>query len=279
MNTDTQRARAEAFLALHHGDAPLVLANAWDAVSARIFARAGFAAIASTSAGIAWSLGYPDGEVIPRDEMIAAVGRIVRAVDLPVTADLESGYGPSVDDVAETARLAIGVGAVGMNLEDGRHGDAASGDPLNPLDEQVERVAAARAAADSAGMPFVLNARTDVFLRQVGAPEGRLRAAVERANAYRAAGADCLFVPGVVDAGTIGALVREIDGPLNILAGPGVPTVAELTRLGVARVSVGGGPLRMALGAVAAASADLLQSGRYDAIFAGGIPYAELNLR
>ena len=122
MNMDNQRARAEAFLAMHHGDTPLILANAWDAVSARIFERAGFAAIASTSAGIAWSLGYLDGEMIPRDEMIAAVGRIVRAVELPVTADLESGYGPSANDVAETVRLAIEVGAVGIGVDLGVEG-------------------------------------------------------------------------------------------------------------------------------------------------------------
>jgi 2-methylisocitrate lyase-like PEP mutase family enzyme len=276
MSDDTMRRRAEALLALHHGPTPLLLPNAWDVVSARLFEQAGFPAVATTSAGVAWSLGYPDGERIPRDEMLRAIRRIARALEVPVTADLEAGYGPTPEDVAETVRGAIEVGAVGMNLEDGRH-DAGSTEPLFSTEEAAERVAAARAAADGAGIPFVLNARTDVFLRRVGAPEERVALAAARANAYRAAGADSLFVPGVVDADTVGALVRAVDGPLNVLAMPGIPSVAELTRLGVARVSVGGGPIRMALAAVVRGSAELLHSGRYDELLAGGIPHAELN--
>jgi 2-methylisocitrate lyase-like PEP mutase family enzyme len=164
-----------------------------------------------------------------------------------------------------------------MNLEDGRSGDRASAASLFDTAAQVERVAAARATADSAGIPFVLNARTDVFPRRVGAPEERVRLAAERANAYRAAGADVLFVPGVADAPTIGQLVREIDGPLNILATAGVPDVAELTRLGVARVSVGGGPYRTALATVARAAAELRRTGSYATLLAGDLTHAELN--
>ena len=277
MNTDTMRRRAQALLELHHGEETLLLPNAWDVVSARLFQDAGFSAVATTSAGVAWSLGYPDGERIPREEMLAAVARIAHALDLPVTADLEAGYGPAPEDVAETARGAIAAGAVGMNLEDGRSGDEPTASPLFDTAAQVERVAAARATADAAGIPFVLNARTDVFLRHVGAPEERLRLAVDRANAYRAAGADVLFVPGVVDAPTISQLVREIDGPLNILATAAVPDVAELTRLGVARVSVGGGPYRTALAAVARGAAELRRTGRYAPLLADGLTHAEVN--
>jgi 2-methylisocitrate lyase-like PEP mutase family enzyme len=278
MNTDTMRRRAQAFLEMHHGREPLLLPNAWDVVSARIFQQAGFSAVATTSAGIAWSSGYPDGERIPREEMLAVVARIAGALDVPVTADLEAGYGPAPEDVAETVRGAIAAGAVGMNLEDGRSGDGASAaSPLLDTAAQVERVAAARAAADAAGIPFVLNARTDVFLRRVGAPEERLRLAAERANAYRAAGADVLFVPGVADAATIGELVREIAGPVNILATAGVPDVAELARLGVARVSVGGGPYRTALATVARSAAELRRTGRFATLLAGDLTHAELN--
>ena len=277
MNIETLRRRAASFLALHHGQAPLLLPNAWDVVSARLFERAGFAAVATTSAGIAWTLGYADGEHVSRNEMLAVVARIAGALKVPVSADLEAGYGPAPEDVAETVRGAIAAGAVGMNLEDARYGDVDPAHPLYEIQAQVERVAAARAAADAAGVPFVVNARTDVFLLGIGAPEDRLRMAAERVNAYRAAGADSLFVPGVVDAATVGALVRAIDGPLNVLAGPGVPTVAELTQLGVARVSVGGGPLRMALAAVVRSSTELLRTGRYDALLSGAIPHDELN--
>jgi 2-methylisocitrate lyase-like PEP mutase family enzyme len=278
MNTDTMRRRAQAFLDLHHGHEPLLLPNAWDVVSARLFQNAGFSAVATTSAGIAWSLGYPDGERIPREEMLAVVARIAHALDVPVTADLEAGYGPTPEDVAETVRGATAAGAVGMNLEDGRSGDGASAaSPLFDTAAQVERVAAARAAADAAGISFVVNARTDVFLRRVGAPEERVRLAAERANAYRAAGADVLFVPGVVDAPTIGQLVREIDGPLNILATAGIPDVAELTQLRVARVSVGGGPYRTALATVARSAAELRRTGSFATLLAGDLTHAEIN--
>jgi 2-methylisocitrate lyase-like PEP mutase family enzyme len=280
MNTDTMRRRAQAFLDLHHGQEPLLLPNAWDVVSARLFQHAGFSAVATTSAGIAWSLGYPDGEHIPREEMLAVVARIAHALDVPVTADLEAGYGPAPEDVAETVRGAIAAGAVGMNLEDSRSGDGASAaSPLLDTAAQIERVAAARATADAAGISFVVNARTDVFLRRVGAPEERVRLAAERANAYRAAGADVLFVPGVADAATIGQLVREIAGPLNILATAGVPDLAELARLGVARVSVGGGPYRTALATVARSAAELRRTGSFAALLAGELTHAELNAR
>jgi 2-methylisocitrate lyase-like PEP mutase family enzyme len=233
--------KADRFRSLHHGPSILVLPNAWDVASARIFEEAGFGALATTSAGIAMSLGYPDGERISRAEMLAAVARIARAVAIPVTADMEAGYGPTPEDAAETARGVIEAGAIGLNLEDAREGG------LVNVDLQVERIRAMRRAAEAAGVPLVINARTDVYLRAAGPPESRFAETVRRANAYRDAGADCLFVPLVGDAETIGKLAREIHGPLNILALPGVPAAGELQKLGVARVSMGSGVMRSTL--------------------------------
>ena len=229
-----RKAKAEAFRALHGTGDVLVLANTSDVGSARVVAEAGFPAIATSSAGVAWLLGYPDGERIPRAEMLGMVRRIAASVALPVTADMEGGYGPAPEDVAETVRLTIEAGAVGINIEDGAR-EAAR--PLLDFDLAVERIRAGRESADAAGIPMVLNARTDVYLRG-GA--GALDETLRRANAFRDAGADCLFVPGVRDAETIGALARGIRGPVNILAGAATPPLAELRTLGVARVSVGG---------------------------------------
>jgi len=272
-----QRQRAQDLLALHQPGNPIVLINVWDVVSARLIERSGARAIATTSAGIAWALGYPDGERIPREEMLGVVERIARAVSVPVTADLEAGYGPRASDVAETVRLAIGAGAVGMNLEDCIEEPGGGAERLLPIDVATERVVAARAAAGATNIPFVINARTDVFLRNVGDPAARLGHAVERANAYRAAGADSLFVPGVRDAETIGALAREIDGPLNVVVGPGTPSRGELGRLGVARISLGAGAMRAALGALVRATTALAETGTFDAFVGGAISFVDLN--
>ena len=271
---NTQREKAAAFRKLHEGPPILVLANAWDVASARVFEDAGFPAVATSSAGVAWALGYPDGEGISRAEMAEAVRRIAAGVAVPVTADMEAGYGPEPAAVAETVRAVIAAGAVGMNLEDSTR-DAAG--PLFDFALSVERVRAARAAADAAGVPLVLNARTDVFLAAVGDEGGRLEHAVRRANAYREAGADCLFVPGVRDAATIEALVRQIRGPINILAGPGTPSVPELQRFGVARVSVGGGPARAALAVARRIAQELRGPGTYTAFTQDVLTYQEVN--
>jgi len=222
-----------------------VLPNAWDVASARIFEDAGFPAIATTSAGIAFSLGYPDGQRIPREEMFARIARIARAVKVPVTADVEGGYGSSNEDVANTTRELILAGAVGMNLED------ASGDPDQPLIDlaiAAEKIAAARGAAAELQVPIVVNARTDVYLLPAGDSAGQYPEALRRLIAYRDAGADCVFAPGLKDAATIARLVRDVQCPLNILAVPGTPPIPELEKLGVARVSLGSGPMRATLG-------------------------------
>ncbi len=270
---EAQRHRGEVFRRLHARKPILVLPNVWDVASAKIVEQAGFPAIATSSAGVAFVLGYPDGEVISRDEMAAAVARITAHVTVPVTADMESGYGRRPEDAAATVQAAIAAGAVGMNFEDS---PGERGEPLLPEPQQVERVRAAREAADASGIPFVLNARTDVYLESVGAPETRLAHAVRRLNAYRAAGADCLFAPGVSDAATIATLVKEVDGPLNVLAMATSPPVPELERLGVARVSLGSGPMRAGLTVFKRLAEELRGAGTYGAL-AGAIPHAELN--
>jgi 2-methylisocitrate lyase-like PEP mutase family enzyme len=223
----------------HLGGAPLVLPNAWDAASARIIERAGAEAVATTSAGVAWSLGVPDGDRLDVDEAVAAVARIVCAVDVPVTADVESGYG----DVARTVRLVRDAGAVGINIEDG-------------LTAAPERIAAARAA----GRDLFVNARIDSFLLSVGGMDET----VARAKAYVDAGADGVFVPGVYDAEVIAELVSRIPAPLNVMAGPGAPSVAVLAELGVRRVSVGPAIAVAAYSLAAAAAAEILAEGTYD---------------
>lgn len=251
----------------------LVLPNAWDAGSARIFVEAGFTALATTSAGIAFSLGYPDGEKISRDEMLGAVARITRRVSVPITADLEAGYGLAPEAVAETARRAMDAGAVGMNLEDRI-------EEKNLIDFKlaVDRVRAARAAADATGggIPFVLNARTDVFEAPEISRDRRVAEAVRRGNAFHEAGATSVFVPFVGDRGTIEQLVQQIRAPVNVLGTPNAPTLKELAALGVRRVTFGSAPMRATLGLVRRMAREWREKGTYGTLEAYGIPFAEL---
>jgi len=272
VDMETQKAKAEAFRAMHRGGRILLLPNAWDVASARVFAESGFGAIATTSAGIAFTVGYPDGQRISREEMLGVVRRIVTAVPVPVTADVEAGYGDRPEDAARTAREVAAAGAVGMNLED------ATRDPLHPLFDltlQIERVKAVVEAAQQ-DAPMVLNARTDVYLLQLETPEKRYDAALRRLAAYRDAGADCVFVPGLGDAETIGRLVKDLQCPVNILVGPGFPAVPELHKLGVARVSVGSSAMRATLGLVKRIAEELKNTGTYGAL-EGGIAFADVN--
>ncbi len=274
MAAASQHEKALAFRRLHAGPSILILPNAWDVASARIFELAGFSAIGTTSAGIAASLGYPDGERISRDEMIEVIRRMAAGVALPVSADIESGYGATPEAVAETVTAVIAAGAVGVNLED------ATGRPDQPLRDislQVERLQAAREAVAASGVPIVINARTDVYWLQVGEAATRLDHALRRTQAYRAAGADCLFIPGVRESEEIATLVRELAAPVNVIAGRGVPPIPELARLGVARLSVGSGPIRATLTYLRQIAAELLGPGTYTAMTEGTITYDELN--
>ncbi|MDX6374201.1 MAG: hypothetical protein QOD98_3189 [Nocardioidaceae bacterium] len=255
---------ASDFLALHHGPG-FVLPNAWDAGSARILEQVGFPAIATTSAGIAWSLGVPDGGSLDLDIMLEHVGRIVAAVGVPVTADLESGYA----DVATTVRRAVEVGAVGGNLED------QVGGVLFGIDEAVDRITAARAAAPAG--TFVLNARTDTWFG--GATGDVFEETVERAVRYVEAGADCVFVPGVVEEDDVRRLAEAVPAPLNIVAGLASLTDAPtLFSLGVKRVSLGGSLTRAAYSFLERAGRELLESGTLG-FLDGAISYAELQRR
>ena len=274
MNLDTQRAKAEAFRTMHVGSRILVLPNAWDPMSARVIEEAGARAIATTSAGVAFSVGYPDGEAMPRDEMIAAIARIARVVTVPVSADIESGFAHDAREVGETVRRVIAAGAVGINLEDAIHGGPPA---LYDLETAIDRVRAAREAANSSGVPIVINARTDVYLLSIGEPDTRFDHAIRRANAYRKAGADCLFVPRVGRPPDIERIVAALEGPLNLLAFPGIPTVAELERLGVARLSVGTWPTLAAMSTARKIAAELLGAGTYESMLEGAISYPEAN--
>lgn len=260
---------AASFLAMHQPGAGFVLPNAWDAGSARMLERVGFAAIATTSAGIAFSRGVPDGGMDGAD-MLDCIAQIVEAVDCAVSADLESGYGETADQVADTVAAAVELGVVGGNLE-----DAQVPGELLPVEAARERIEAARSAAPSG--TFVLNARTDPYM--IGHPDA-FAETVRRAEQYLAAGADCIFVPGVSDAEEIGRLTAEIDAPVNVVAGLVEPVLdaATLRQLGVARISIGGTLTRAALSLVDRAGREMLEHGTFS--FAeGAISYGDFQQR
>ncbi len=268
-----QKKKAEAFRALHHSTVPLLLVNVWDVASARIVEEAGFPAIATTSAGIAFSRGYPDGQKIHRFQMFGNIKLIASAVKVPVTADVEAGYGDRPEHVARTAGSVILQGAVGLNLEDAT-GDAEW--PLVDLPLQLEKIRAVREKGEGLGFPLVLNARTDVYLLQVGDPAKRYDEAVRRLSAFRDSGADCVFVPGIRDPDTIQRLVLDLSCPVNILAGPGSPSVPELAALGVKRISLGSGPMRATLGLLRRLTDEVKSAGTYTAM-EGAPSHAEIN--
>ncbi|HEY5350543.1 MAG TPA: isocitrate lyase/phosphoenolpyruvate mutase family protein [Candidatus Lustribacter sp.] len=266
-----QRDKAEALRKLHHQPQPVVFVNAWDAASARIVAALDFPAIATTSAGIAYVEGFPDGQAVSRERMLAHVATIAGVVDLPVTADLEGGYGPTVADAVATTRGAIAGGAVGMNFEDSIPGAA----QLLSLETQVARIRAIRSTSDELGVPFVINARTDVY-HVAGSDEARFAETIARAKAYLEAGADCIFVPFIAEGTLIGRLAAAIPGPMNVLAGAATPDVATLTRLGVRRISVGSAPAAHLLAAFRRAALEVRDQGTYG-FAADRISHAELN--
>jgi len=262
--------KAERLRALHVPGRPLVLPNAWDAGTAKLIAAEGFPAIATTSAGVAFAYGVPDGEAIASEDMLEACRRMAAAVKVPVTADVEAGYGPEPKYVAETVKALLGAGVVGGNFEDSSE---AHGGTLFDLDLATARITAGRKAGEAAGVPFVINGRTDALMR-IKDPEQAFAETVKRLNAYRKAGADCLFAPFTADPSVIGRLVKAVDGPLNIILQPTI-TVAEMAKLGVARISLGGHLARAALAVVRRAARELKEHGT--AQFAKeGLDYREL---
>lgn len=260
--------RRRTFRALHDGPAILVLPNCWDVISARVYEDAGFPAVATSSAGLANALGYSDGNVLDVDLHLATLERLVRALDVPLSADVESGYAPDVDALEDFVRRLDETGVAGYNLEDTLYEQE-----IFSIQDAAARVAAAKRAAPD----LFLNARTDVYLAQIGAPETRFDATVARLRAFAEAGADGVFVPGVADAETIRKLAASVSLPLNVLASPTLPDAAALQRLGVRRVSVGSSAMRRTLGVLREIAHELRDTGTFSFTREPSVSYAEAN--
>lgn len=273
MNTDAQIAKARHFLALHHAPKLLVLPNIWDPLGARLLERLEFPAVATASASVAYSLGYDDGERITFAAMLDVIRRIVAAVEVPVTADIERGYADNIDDLTENIRDLIRTGAVGINIED----SLAEGGALRPVEAQCERIRAVRRAADREGIPLVINARIDVFLRSEPKPADKLTETIARARAYVEAGADCIYPVIVGDIDTLRAIREATDAPINVYASRSTAPMRELETLGVNRLSVGPGLLKAALTTMKNVARDLKNYGSYAAFTQDVISNAEIS--
>lgn len=270
-----QHIRAERFHQLHDAAEPLALVNAWDAASARIVENAGAQAIGTTSAGMAWALGYPDGERMPVDELLAACRRICQVVKVPVSVDIERGFGRDAKDTAGLVEALIQLGMVGINIEDGT---LPGTQHLAPSDTLVERIACARAVARHHDLPLFINARIDAYLAADVTAEARFEETQRRALAYVDAGADGIFVPGLGDPREIARLAQRLPVPLNIYAGyPGAPTAAELRELGVRRISLGCGPMQSVMAHIARIATEAFTEGRQDTMGATMLTVSEAN--
>jgi 2-methylisocitrate lyase-like PEP mutase family enzyme len=265
LDLDTQVARARAFAALHD-DPPLVLPNAWDAGSARLVERAGARAIATTSGGVAWSLGVTDGGGLDRERVARVIREIARLVGVPVTADIETGYGATLDELAATIRLVLEAGAVGINLED------SGGDPLYAPEVMAERIRVTRATADAFGVPLFINARTDVYF----GGSGTFDEAIHRAQVYEEAGANGIFLPGVYDLELVRELTAAIALPVNVMVGPRAASIADLAAAGVRRASIGTRLLLSAYAHIEHAARELLEEGTY-ASYQQALDYGDVN--
>jgi 2-methylisocitrate lyase-like PEP mutase family enzyme len=264
-----QKAKAEAFKALHKGGEILVLPNAWDAASAAMMADAGAKAVATSSAAVAWAHGYPDGDALPTEILFRAIAEAARVVDVPLTADIEGGYTDDLDELARTITAVMEAGAVGINLEDGARSP----------DLHARKVETARKAADAAGAPLFINARIDVYLRGLAEGQAAYRETLERAERYRAAGAEGIFVPGPSDEDLIGRLASEIRLPLNVMGWKGVPKAERLQALGVRRLSSATSPFKVAYTALGRAVEAYLRDGDPDALARAGDGLPNLNKR
>src|SRR6266704_850835 len=271
-----QTQKAARLLELHHASDPVVLINAWDAASAAVIEQAGLPAIATSSVAVANALGYADGQHVPWPEMLEAISRIATAVRVPVTADIEAGFSSDLQQLESAIGQVIEAGAVGINLEDALPGHEHFG-PLYPLAEQVARIQLARKVSEKAKIHLVINARVDAYWQKGPTPEEAMRNTLERGRAYLQAGADCIFVPGLRDPNQIRTVVEQLNAPVNILAVPGTPPIAELAKLGVKRVSYGSGPHRAAMGLLRRIAEEAKSAGTYNALTQGAVPYPEMN--
>jgi 2-methylisocitrate lyase-like PEP mutase family enzyme len=304
-NPLTPAQKASRLLQLHHAAQPLALINAWDAASAAMIEHCGLPAIATSSAAMANALGFPDGQYLPWAQMLEAVASVCRTVKVPVTADIESGFASNVTALETSITQIIQAGAVGVNLEDVMSANPAfkradpnqadanirHGSPLFPLPEQIARIQAARRAAQAAGIHLVINARTDAYWQAGVQPEEAMRGTLERGKAYLHAGADCIFIPGLRNPDHIKTVIDHLSAglrtvhedavhrvaPVNILAGPGVPSIPGLAKLGVKRVSYGSGPHRAAMGLLRRMADEAKTSGTFNALTEGAVPYEEIN--
>jgi 2-methylisocitrate lyase-like PEP mutase family enzyme len=257
----------QTFRSLHHSERVLVLPNAWDAVSARLVQECGAAAVATSSAAVAWAHGRADGEQLEPGALLETVRSIARVVRVPVTVDVEAGYSPEARGIGDFIAAVLDAGAVGINLEDG----------LAPPELLAEKVSVAKGVAARAGRELFVNARADVYLRNLATGEAAVEESLRRARLYREAGADGLFVPGVVEPDAIRTLAREAGLPLNVLARPKLAPVAELQALGVRRLSIGCALAQAMLGLARRATRELLEGGTYATLFADSVTAAELN--
>jgi 2-methylisocitrate lyase-like PEP mutase family enzyme len=264
---------AEAFRRLHDRRDVLVLPNCWDVPSARVFEDEGFPAVATSSAGMLVSLGYPDGEGIPQREFVAAIRRIARVLSVPLSVDVVGGFGDTPEGVAKSVRTVIDAGAIGINIEDFVHATK----KLLPVEKQTARLKALFRLRDRGKVRFVVNARTDALRFGSGDDESKLDEAISRAEAYRDAGADCVYPMGLTDAASISRFVKALDFPTNVMVRKGLPSVPELKRLGVARVSFGPSASYAAMGFLRRASREVREAGTYGALIDGAINFDELN--
>jgi 2-methylisocitrate lyase-like PEP mutase family enzyme len=269
----SQAEKAEEFRALHHGSKVLILPNCWDVPSARVFEDSGFPAIATSSAGMMVSLGYPDGETIEFKDYLSAVKRISRVVAVPLSVDVVAGFGQEAERVLDTVKSVVEAGAVGINIED----FATETKELYPVGSQVEKIRAIRKFGNSSGVPVVINARTDALRYAKGDDREKFGEAVSRAKAYRDAGADCVYPMGLVAKDGISEFVKLLSFPVNVMVRKGLPPVGELRSLGVARVSFGPSASYAAMGLLKRASKEILEEGTYDALTDGAISFDELN--
>lgn len=257
------------FHALHAGPGVLALPNAWDAASAALMEDAGASAVATSSAAVAWSRGYADGDALPVAALIDVIAGIARVVSVPLTADIEGGYTDDLSELSRTIKAVIGAGAVGINLEDGRR------DP----DLHARKIATARTAADQAGVKLFINARTDVYLAGLAQGEAALAETLRRARLYAEAGASGIFVPLPIDEDMLSQLAAGITLPLNVMGRPGMPSATRLAQLGVRRLSAATGPFRAAYGAMLAATRTYLADGDTTGYAAAGQDLPDLNAR
>jgi 2-methylisocitrate lyase-like PEP mutase family enzyme len=263
----SQKNRAAAFRRLHKGPKILLLANCWDAGSARLIESLGARAVATTSAGVAWALGYPDGDALPLDLLVASVAGMTRVIKVPLTVDMEGGYGKTPKAVGAAVARIIGAGAIGMNIEDG----SSSPDLLCRKIELVKR------AAKRLGVDFFVNARTDVYLHELAPPPKRVAETLARAKRYREAGADGLFVPGATQPAEIRSITAAAGLPVNLLAWPGLAPAAELQKLGVRRLSAGSAISQAAAATALAKAKAFLRDGDSGPLREGAMTYGELN--